>query len=161
MATATGYSSFFNSSNLILIMRLKFIGITPPPVNLMGFISRGWVVDEFDERVSGLLCSFWKIHSLFHSFLDGIQKYSGIFLWRFFKQFSSSLSMNHYWALLQRSRSFYIIALSLVTTVLFVNTLVDFVENLIRNPSLYYFSFFIFCLLLLITVRKELWKHVE
>lgn len=69
--------------------------------------------------------------------------------------------MNHYWVLFKRSQLFYVLMLNLVTTVIVVNTLVEFTENLIKNHLLLYLSLLIFCLLLLVTIRKELWKHAE
>ena len=65
MATATGYSSSFILSNLIIILLPKFMGITSKEGKKELFISRGWMVDEFDEWISGLMYIFRKLYYSF------------------------------------------------------------------------------------------------
>ncbi len=60
--------------------------------------------------------------------------------------------------LVKTSAFVYSLLLSLVTSVLLINTVVDFSEKLIRNPQLILITITIFGVFLFVAYRWEVWK---
>ncbi len=59
---------------------------------------------------------------------------------------------------LKKDKVNYIIAISLVTTVILIDTALDFAEKIINNPILLLLSIAIFYFFVRIAIKEELWK---
>ena len=61
--------------------------------------------------------------------------------------------------LLKRDKNAYIIASSLIVIVLIINSVIDFTDKLIKNPTLLLFSLAVFYFFMKISIREEIWKN--
>lgn len=69
--------------------------------------------------------------------------------------------MQPFLKVLKRNKFSYIIAISLVTTVILVDTVLDFSEKVINNPTLLLFSIAVFYFLIRIAIKEKLWEDYE
>ena len=60
--------------------------------------------------------------------------------------------------LTKRNRYIYITAISLVTTIILVNNVIDFTDKIIKNPLLLSLSLVIFYFFTTISIQEEIWK---
>lgn len=67
--------------------------------------------------------------------------------------------MKTYWHVIRKRKYWYVISLSLVTTVLLVSTALDFSEKIIKKPILLIISLLLFCYLFFIATKEKLWEN--
>lgn len=67
--------------------------------------------------------------------------------------------MTRFLDVLKHNKYGYIFAISLVTTIIVIDTVYDFTEKIISNPILILLSFALFCFLAYLAFKEELWKN--
>ena len=66
--------------------------------------------------------------------------------------------MNGFLALLQKNRIAYTLTVSAIFSVIIVNEMIQFAENIINNYLYIIFTLIIFYVLALITIKGRLWQ---
>ena len=61
--------------------------------------------------------------------------------------------------ILRYNKYYYIITLSLVTTIIIINETVNFTERIIRHPMLLFGGLMVFFILVRTAFKEELWKN--
>ncbi len=67
--------------------------------------------------------------------------------------------MQHFLNVLKKNKYHYIIAISIITTIILVNSILDFADKIKRNPLLLSFSLLIFYFFVTISIKEEIWKN--
>ncbi len=69
--------------------------------------------------------------------------------------------MQRFLDVLKRSKYSYIIAVSLVTTIILINSILDFTDRIKDNKFLIVLSLVIFYFFVVISIKEEIWKNGE
>jgi len=67
--------------------------------------------------------------------------------------------MQRFLDILKRSKYQYVIALSLVTTIILINSILDFTDRIKGNKFLIVLSLIIFYFFVVISIKEEIWKN--
>jgi len=76
-----------------------------------------------------------------------------------YKQEGYLNSMQRFLDTLKKSKYLYIIAVSLVTTIILINSVSDFTDRIKNNKFLIVLSLVIFYFFVVISIKEEIWKN--
>lgn len=77
----------------------------------------------------------------------------------FLEKDGGEIKLENFLNILKRNRLQYVIAISLVATVILINSLVDFADRIIKNSFLSVLSAIIFIFFVIIPIKEEIWKN--